>query len=579
MIQRIVVSTVVVFFIAIFPGFANSDSLSNAGWQALTPLNVARYQFAGGIVNGNIYVFGGRGTRNLKSTEMYNPASNKWSARTSNQNAVEELTGAVVNEKLYVFGARGGGNPYVAVNFVEEYEPAADTWTSKAPKPFPVSGAPAALYNGEIYLFGGISDYDSNSGSAIYSDVVEAYNPLTDTWRFVSSMPAMISNMAAAVSGSRAYLIGGLDTSGNNAATDVIAYDFETNEWITSGLGSLSKPRGFVCSNAAPAVNGKVYLIGGWTADKWTGITGSDTMPTDDVQIYDTVTQTFSQGIPLPQATDKHLSVFLDNSLYVIGGTTGLNASGNDIRTNTVWKLELPCTDNDGDGYAVEGGNCGPADCDDNDPLINPGAEDSNCNGIDEDCDGTADEGYVTTTSTCGSGACEATGQNICQSGTVVDTCTPGLPAESFELSCNDNKDNDCDGFTDINDTDCNAFVPDLAVTYIGNLPAGKKRGRSFIVKDTVMNTGGARAGRFVMRYYLSIDTIKGGNDILLKGNRIALKLKAGKNSIGKTTLTIPKKTPPDNYYLIACADDTNRVSESNETDNCTASQTTINVK
>ena len=273
------------------------------------------------------------------------------------------------------------------------------------------------------------------------------------------------------------------------------------------------------------------------------------------------------------------------------GYTSDVDCNDNDPlqHPNQIWNQDM-----DGDGYS--NGNIviqcqRPAfykaaseltvtsgDCNDNNPAIKPGATDA-CDSVDNDCNGTTDDGYVPTNTTCGLGDCAATGQNICQSGTVVDTCTPGLPTENPELNCNDNKDNDCDGFTDGNDTDCNVFIPDLAVTYIGNLPASKKRGSSFIVKDTVKNTGGARAGRFVMRYYLSLDTIKDGNDILLKGNRIALKLKAGKNSIGKTTLTIPKKTPPDNYYLIACADDTNKVSESNETDNCTASQTTINVK
>jgi hypothetical protein len=43
-------------------------------------------------------------------------------------------------------------------------------------------------------------------------------------------------------------------------------------------------------------------------------------------------------------------------------------------------------TDNDGDGYTIEGGDCGPVDCDDSDPTVCPGCEEIPCDGIDQNC-------------------------------------------------------------------------------------------------------------------------------------------------------------------------------------------------
>ncbi|MEW6442978.1 MAG: putative metal-binding motif-containing protein [bacterium] len=69
---------------------------------------------------------------------------------------------------------------------------------------------------------------------------------------------------------------------------------------------------------------------------------------------------------------------------------TNFSQGGFDLQAVAVLN-ELACTDDDEDGFAVEGGACGPADCDDGDPLTYPGATedpgppDRNCNG-DSDC-------------------------------------------------------------------------------------------------------------------------------------------------------------------------------------------------
>ena len=72
-----------------------------------------------------------------------------------------------------------------------------------------------------------------------------------------------------------------------------------------------------------------------------------------------------------------------------------------------------------------------------------PGVE--RCNAIDDDCDGTTDEGIAPVASACGAGACAARGEITCRDGDLVDSCDAGDPRAEV---CNAT-DDDCDGRTD----------------------------------------------------------------------------------------------------------------------------------
>ena len=100
------------------------------------------------------------------------------------------------------------------------------------------------------------------------------------------------------------------------------------------------------------------------------------------------------------------------------------------------------CTDVDDDGYCA-----GTNDCNDTEPAIHPGASDANCNGVDEDCDGVADNHYVPDTSCFKPGAC-ATGNaaSYCAGG-VVTPCATVTPVGN-DTTCN-GIDEDCDGTND----------------------------------------------------------------------------------------------------------------------------------
>jgi hypothetical protein len=76
--------------------------------------------------------------------------------------------------------------------------------------------------------------------------------------------------------------------------------------------------------------------------------------------------------------------------------------------------------------------------------MAGAAADDATCNGLDEDCDGTADEDYVIDAS-CGVGECQTNNTpSSCVAG-VESVCTAGTAAAEI---C-DNLDNSCDGGID----------------------------------------------------------------------------------------------------------------------------------
>jgi Putative metal-binding motif len=111
-------------------------------------------------------------------------------------------------------------------------------------------------------------------------------------------------------------------------------------------------------------------------------------------------------------------------------------------RVPVVTRCGVGACANEGESRCSETGavdNCAPG--------APPSSSDATCDGVDDDCDGRADEDYPVEVTRCTNGACSADGQRVCQDGTPLDTCVARVPSTS-DSTC-DGVDDDCDGRTD----------------------------------------------------------------------------------------------------------------------------------
>jgi subtilase family serine protease len=169
-------------------------------------------------------------------------------------------------------------------------------------------------------------------------------------------------------------------------------------------------------------------------------------------------------------------------------------------------------------------------------------------------------------------------------SGTTTVVVPNRIPGGTYHLvAC-------ADGTGTVDETDdtnnCRASIrsvevtgaPDLVVTEVANPPAAVEQGQAFEAADTTTNGGGTRADASRTRYYLSSDPVLDAGDRRLSGARPVPVLDAGGSSRGNRTVTVAPRTPTGRYHLIACADDTGLVPESDESNNCTATRRRLEV-
>ena len=186
-------------------------------WTERARMPTARGGAVPVVVGEKIYVAGGRPPRGADFA-VYDPATDTWSTLPDMPTARNHLTGAAVNGKVYIIGGRFEGGalaPQTAA--VEVYDPATNSWSARAAMPKPRGGLNGIAAHGCIHVFGGEGNPAGFPGMHADHDV---YNPITDTWTSLAPMPTPIHGVTGlAFLNGLIYLPGGGTALGGNTGS------------------------------------------------------------------------------------------------------------------------------------------------------------------------------------------------------------------------------------------------------------------------------------------------------------------------------------------------------------------------
>lgn len=191
-----------------------SGGPSGGAWSLGPALPRPRFSSVVELIGGELHLVGGWSfdrahNVSVDSHDAYDLAARTYRTRAAAPTARNHALSGVIDGKLYVTGGRGPGHEGAdASNLTatEVYDPASDRWTKLADLPTPRSGGASAVLGGKLYVLGG-----GLPGNEVHA-VVERYDPATDQWERLGDMPAAVTgHRAVAVDGS-IYVLGGFAT-------------------------------------------------------------------------------------------------------------------------------------------------------------------------------------------------------------------------------------------------------------------------------------------------------------------------------------------------------------------------------
>ena len=300
---------------------AEQMGYAQSTWTVLAPVPApTEGMTVGGVGKVIVAAYGASSTGNTNLTRLYDITTDSWSLGSPaplparSEAAYGDTTHAGF---LYVIG---GGNSGGVLSDLQRYDPVTDAWTTLASMPTARAGAVAAAVDNNIFVIGGRSSAAGPCNGGPYMATVEKYDVDTNTWSTVASLPSPRSDLAAVAHGGKVFVFGGCTGTGT-VTSEVDMYDPATDTW--TGLAPMLTAR---ASLVAGHSGQKVYAIGGWD-----GVSSSNAN-----EVYNIAGDSWTTTTAMSTACQEAGTHSHGGRVYVVGGANP--AFGSSTAANEMFK-------------------------------------------------------------------------------------------------------------------------------------------------------------------------------------------------------------------------------------------------
>lgn len=234
------------------------DPLSNT-WSPFSIIPYPLY-IGDGValsVNGKIYAIsdGSQVPLGTRHTMIWNEANDTWTKLDERMGAQRAPAYSYLNNEIIVAGSDSNTGIDGIVN---AYNPVTNSWRSLASIPNPPGASPLAFgsYGGSLLIFGGLPD----------RNLLQVYDPLANKW--TTRQPAPIARDVAKgfMLNQQLWIVGGRDPK-TGVQDTIWIYDTISDKWCPGP----TLPTKSAQSPIMEQISGKLYFLGSWPPDMWQG--------------------------------------------------------------------------------------------------------------------------------------------------------------------------------------------------------------------------------------------------------------------------------------------------------------------